>query len=156
MSNLNNSTTAARAMINAWHTYAVALYNYMVSVKTPDTSLEHLQNVYNTWTSLTDLWKVYTDSIRAFGATTNWTHAVEVKYGDIIGFALPEVGNVVYQNAFTSRTDDENTAICRYAGDKLLMRVGGLPVGTYIFTPRQTYMIDESGVIFATPTVELS
>ena len=144
----------ASDMLAKWRIYALALYQYMVSIKEPNTQLEHLQNVYNSWTSLSDLWKDYTDSIRNFSAATTWDTAIEVSYGDIVGFALPNVGQVVYLNAFTGR--DDETALCRYAGKSLMMRVGSLPDGTYIFTPRQTYVITADGLMNAYPVVQVA
>ena len=135
-------------MIQSWHDYALALYKYMVSIKEPNTQLSHLQDVYNNWTSLSAMWKDYTDAIRNFSNLTTWDTAIRVEYGDIIGFALPGVGQVVYLNAFTGR--DDETALCRYADKHLMMRVGGLPIGTYIFTPRQTYVYDHDGICYAT------
>ena len=144
----------ASDMLAKWRIYSLALYQYMVSIKEPNTSLEHLQGVYNSWTSLSDLWKDYTDAIRNFSAITTWDTAIEVSYGDIIGFALPNVGQVVYLNAFTGR--DDETALCRYADKHLMMRVGSLPMGTYIFTPRQTYVITADGLMNAYPVVEVA
>lgn len=158
LSNSNHKTEQAidlaTHMLNSWRQYSLALYQYMVSVKEPNTELKHLQTIYNSWTALSALWKEYTDTIRAFSNHLTWDTAIEVSYGDIVGFALPNVGQVVYLNAFTGR--DDETALCRYANKNLMMRVGSLPIGTYVFTPRQTYVITVDGLMNAYPVTEVT
>lgn len=141
----DQAITCAQTMLSNWREYSLALFQYMQLVKEPNTDVIHLRQVYDAWTALSGLFKLYTDSIRAFSNLTTWDATVEVIYGEIVGFALPNVGQVVYMNAFTGR--DDETSLCRYANGTLLMRVGNLPVGTYIFTQIGTYVVTETGLM---------
>lgn len=124
---------------NAWNTYFTAMSEYQNMVNTlPHEAINQLA-FYQKWCECSELWKGYTSVVKQLTDFTNWTATIPVAYGEPVGFAT-QMSPVVYMNAFTGY--DEETALCR-KGDhgKLLMRVGGLPDGTKIFTSNGCFVI---------------
>lgn len=124
---------------NAWNTYFTAMAEYQNMVNTlPHEAINQLA-FYQKWCECSELWKGYTSVIKQLTNFTNWSITIPVAYGEPVGFAT-QMSSVVYMNAFTGY--DEETALCRKgAGGQLLMRVGGLPDGTKIFTSNGCFVI---------------
>lgn len=127
------------AVNNAWCTYfqRMSEYNALNMQGNYDANVQ--VQLYNLWCECSELWKGYTTSLKQLTEFTNWTATVPVVYGEPVGFATAS-SPVVFMNAFTGY--DEETALCRKGdGGQLLMRVGGLPDGTKIFTSNGCYIM---------------
>ena len=68
-----------------------------------------------------------------------WDDTIEVKYGDVIGFAGQMTG-VAYLWA-VNKHDEPNPLIQMDLDGTYRLRVGGLPTTTRVFTPTQTYFV---------------
>lgn len=139
-------------MVDAWSNYNSDMREYMFGVDalkhTPAEELLRYWRVqYEWWVRASQSFQKYTQAIRNFSNVTDWNAVIEVDYGEIVGFQIPGVDSLVYLNAYGSR--DDETALCRYGADnKFLMRIGGLPEGTLIFTQRASYQVDAEGKTF--------
>lgn len=139
-------------MVDAWSNYNSDMREYMFGVDalkhTPAEELLRYWRVqYEWWVRASQSFQKYTQAIRNFSNVTNWNAVIEVSYGEIVGFQIPDVDSLVYLNAYGNR--DDETALCRYGADnKFLMRIGGLPEGTLIFTQNASYQVDAEGKPF--------
>lgn len=139
----------AQGMIDAWITYNTVITNYMHG-------LEEFNNVrlidqpqywrqqYERWVKASQSFQNYTHAIRRFSSMLHWSAVIEVAYGEIVGFHIPDTTSLIFVNAYGGR--DDETALGRYGADKkFFMRIGGLPEGTYIFSQKANYRIDRAG-----------
>lgn len=123
----------------AWDDYQKAIYQYTHQAGCASLDIRvHTITIYNAWINASHVFKGYGEAIREFTDKLSWNNTIEVKnYGDIIGIDIPGCA-LVFINAYTGR--DPETALCRYGDDhKMFMRIGGLPVGTRIYTPDQRF-----------------
>ena len=136
---MDKFNTLISQTVNAWTTYFNHMCEYQNLVSTlPFEAINQLK-IYQKWCECSELWKGYTSTLKQLTDFTNWTASIPVVYGEPVGFAT-QMSPVVYMNAFTGY--DEETALCRKGdGGQLLMRVGGLPDGTKIFTSNGCFVI---------------
>ena len=128
-------------VFNSWNTYYQHMTEYQQLTMTTTTPYEAINQlaIYQKWCECCEIWKGYTSTVKQLTEFTNWSASVPVVFGEPVGFATAG-SPVVYMNAFTGY--DEETALCRKGdGGQLLMRVGGLPDGTKIFTSNGCYIM---------------
>lgn len=124
---------------SAWNTYFQNMSEYQnIIANVPFEAINQFA-MYQKWCECSEIWKGYTSTLKQLTNFTNWSATVPVVYGEPVGFAT-QMSPPVYMNAFTGY--DEETALCRKGdGGQLLMRVGGLPDGTKIFTSNGCFVI---------------
>lgn len=146
---ISKAKELAFTLIGAWANYNESMREYMLGIEEfkhipQNEQLLYWRVQYERWVKASQQFQEYTKAIRNFSNFTTWNSVVEVEYGEIVGFHIPETGSLVYLNAYGSR--DDETALCRYGAEhKFLMRIGGLPQGTLIFTQKASYQIDANG-----------